>query len=32
MSDLGNLLLGFVFNLLVAVIIVRLIYFPSTHN
>jgi hypothetical protein len=32
MSDLGNLLLGFGFNLLVAVIIVRLIYYPSTHN
>lgn len=32
MSDFGSFLLGFGFNLLVAIIIVRFIYYPSTHN
>ncbi len=32
MSDLSNFLLGFGFNLLVAILIVRFIYYPSTHN
>jgi hypothetical protein len=32
MSALGNLLLGFGFNILVALLIVRFIYYPSTHN
>jgi hypothetical protein len=32
MSNFGNFLLGFGFNLLVAVLIVRFIYYPSTHN
>jgi hypothetical protein len=32
MSDLGNFLLGFGFNLLIALVIVRFIYYPSTHN
>jgi hypothetical protein len=32
MSELSNFLLGFGFNLLVAILIVRFIYYPSTHN
>jgi hypothetical protein len=32
MSILGNFLLGFGFNLIVALLIVRFIYYPSTHN
>jgi len=32
MSDFTSFLLGFGFNLLVAVILVRWIYYPSTHN
>lgn len=32
MSDLGSFLLSFGFNLLVAVILVRFIYYPITHN
>lgn len=32
MSDLSNFLLSFGFNLLVAIILVRFIYYPSTHN
>jgi hypothetical protein len=32
MSDLSNFLLGFGFNLLVTILIVRFIYYPSTHN
>lgn len=32
MSDLGNFLLGFGFNFLSALILVRLIYYPSTHE
>ena len=32
MSDFGNFLLSFGFNLLVAIILVRFIYYPSTHN
>jgi len=32
MSDFSTFLLGFGFNLLVAVILVRWIYYPSTHN
>jgi hypothetical protein len=32
MSDLSGFLLSFGFNFLVALIVVRLIYYPSTHN
>src|SRR5512136_1439624 len=32
MSDLANFLLSFGFNFLVALFIVRFIYYPSTHN
>ena len=32
MSDFGNFLLSFGFNLLAAIILVRFIYYPSTHN
>ena len=32
MSDFGAFLLGFGFNLLVALIIVRFIYYPATHD
>jgi hypothetical protein len=32
MNDFANFLLSFGFNLLVAVIVIRLIYYPSTHN
>lgn len=32
MDALGSFLLGFVFNLLVAMLLVRFIYYPSTHN
>jgi len=32
MTDLGIFLLGFGFNLLVALVLVRYIYYPSTHN
>jgi hypothetical protein len=32
MSDLTNFLVSFGFNLLVAVLVVRFIYYPSTHN
>ena len=32
MSDLTSFLVGFGFNLLVAILIVRFIYYPSTHN
>ncbi|MEA4906479.1 MAG: DUF4956 domain-containing protein [Chloroflexi bacterium] len=32
MSDLGNFLLSFAFNFLVALLIVRFIYYPYTHN
>ncbi len=32
MSDLSSFLLGFGFNLLVALVLVRFIYYPSTHN
>jgi len=32
MSDISNFLLNFGFNLLVAVLVVRFIYYPSTHN
>ena len=32
MSELGLFLLSFVFNFLVAVALVRFIYYPSTHN
>jgi hypothetical protein len=32
MSDLGNFLLSFGLNLLVALLVVRWIYYPSTHN
>lgn len=32
MSDLASFLVGFGFNLLVAILIVRFIYYPSTHN
>ena len=32
MLPLGSFLLGFVFNLLVALFVVRFIYYPSTHN
>ena len=32
MSDLSSFLVGFGFNLLVAILIVRFIYYPSTHN
>lgn len=32
MSELASLFISFGFNLLVALVIVRLIYYPSTHN
>lgn len=32
MSELANFILNFGFNLLVAVVLVRFIYYPSTHN
>ena len=32
MSDIVNFLMNFAFNLLVAVLVVRFIYYPSTHN
>lgn len=32
MSDFVNFLLGFGFNFLVALLVVRFIYYPSTHN
>jgi hypothetical protein len=32
MSDIGNFLLSFTFNLLVAIILVRFIYYPTTHS
>ncbi len=32
MSDLGNFLFSFVFNLLVALVLVRFIYYPCTRN
>jgi hypothetical protein len=32
MNDFANFLLGFGFNLLAAVLVVRFIYYPSTHN
>lgn len=32
MSELGSFLLNFSFNLMVALLVVRFIYYPSTHN
>lgn len=32
MSELTSVLIGFFFNLIVAIILVRFIYFPSTHS
>ncbi len=32
MSDIQLFLIGFVFNLLIAFVLVRFIYYPSTHN
>lgn len=32
MSDLVSFVLGFAFNLLVALVLVRFVYYPSTHN
>lgn len=32
MSDLASFLLGFAFNFLVTIVLVRFIYYPSTHN
>jgi hypothetical protein len=32
MSDFSNLLLSFSFNLVIAIILVRFIYYPSTHS
>ena len=32
MTDLTNFLISFVFNFLVALVVVRFIYYPSTHN
>jgi hypothetical protein len=32
MNDFANFILGFGFNLLVALLVVRFIYYPSTHN
>jgi hypothetical protein len=32
MSDLSNFILSFAFNLLVAIILVRFIYYPTTHS
>ena len=32
MTDISNFLLGFGFNLLAAIVIVRFIYYPVTHN
>ncbi|MHC1782567.1 MAG: DUF4956 domain-containing protein [Anaerolineaceae bacterium] len=32
MSDMANFLLGFGFNFVVALLVVRFIYYPSTHN
>ncbi len=32
MSDFSNFLISFAFNLLVAIALVRFIYYPSTHN
>lgn len=32
MSELGDFLLGFGFNLIVAILLVRFIYYPTTHN
>ncbi len=32
MTEIGNFLLGFAFNFLIAFIIVKFIYYPSTHN
>jgi hypothetical protein len=32
MSELGDFLLSFGFNLIVAIILVRFIYYPTTHN
>jgi hypothetical protein len=32
MSELGSFLLGFGFNLLVALVVVRFVYYPTTHN
>ena len=32
MSEFTIFLLGFVFNLLIAIVLVRFIYYPSTHN
>ena len=32
MSTFANFLVGFGFNLLVALLVVRFIYYPSTHN
>ncbi len=32
MSELGSFLVNFSFNLIVALLVVRFIYYPSTHN
>jgi hypothetical protein len=32
MNELNNFLLGFAFNFVVALLVVRFIYYPSTHN
>jgi hypothetical protein len=32
MSDFAVFIIGFVFNFLIALVLVRLIYYPSTHN
>jgi len=32
MSDFGNFILNFGFNFLIAVLVVRFVYYPSTHN
>lgn len=32
MSDLGSFILGFAFNLLIALVLVRFIYYPTTRN
>lgn len=32
MSDLGNFLLSFSFNLIIAIILIRFIYYPTTHS
>lgn len=32
MSEFSNFMIGFAFNFLIALLVVRLIYYPSTHN